>query len=57
MPNMEVWKTPTFDFLEGVAQKIEQKHGRLSVTNATKTDYDQNKEKILDRIESGPHFR
>merc|ERR1712012_633750 len=57
VPNMDVWKTPTFDFLEGVAQKIEQKHGRLSVTNATKTDYDQNKEKILDRIESGPHFR
>ena len=57
VPNMDIWKTPTFDFLESVAMRIEQKHGRLSVTNATKMDYDKNKEKILKKIEDGPHFK
>ena len=58
VPNMDVWKKPTFDFLEGVAMRIEQKHGRLSVTNATKIDYDQRKEEIFQNIERhGPHFK
>merc|ERR1719150_572488 len=54
---MDVWKKPTFDFLEGVAMRIEQKHGRLSVTNATKIDFDQRKKEIIHDIEAGPHFK
>jgi len=57
VPNMDIWERPTFDFLESVAMRIEEKHGRLSVTVVTKNDYDQNKEFILKRIEDGPHFR
>lgn len=57
VPNRDVWERPTFDFLESVAMRIEEKHGRLSVTNITKSDYDQNKEFILARIEDGQHFR
>ena len=57
VPNMDIWERPTFDFLESVAMRIEEKHGRLSVTVVTKADYDQNKEFILKRIEDGPHFR
>jgi hypothetical protein len=37
--------------------RIEEKHGRLSVTVVTKADYDKNKEFLLSRIEEGPHFR
>lgn len=54
---MDVWKKPTFDFLESVAMRIEQKHGRLSVTNATKIDFDQRKKEIIHDIEAGPHFK
>lgn len=57
VPNMDVWERATFDFLESVAMRIEEKHGRLSVTVVTKADYDQNKQFILNRIEEGPHFR
>lgn len=57
VPNMDVWKKPTFDFLEGVAMRIEQKHGRLSVTNATKIDFDQRKKEFIHNIEAGPHFK
>ena len=57
VPNMDLWERATYDFLESVAMRIEEKHGRLSVTNITKADYDSNKEFILNRIEDGPHFR
>ena len=57
VPNMDLWERPTYDFLESVAMRIEEKHGRLSVTNITKSDYDSNKEFIFNRIEDGPHFR
>merc|ERR1712008_152563 len=57
VPNMDIWERPTFDFLESVAMRIEEKHGRLSVTVVTKADYDKNKEFLLSRIEDGPHFR
>jgi hypothetical protein len=57
VPNMRVWERPTFDFLESVTMRIEEKHGRLSVTDVTKADYDRKKEIILNKIESGPHFR
>lgn len=54
---MDIWERPTFDFLESVSMRIEEKHGRLSVTVVTKSDYDQNKEFILNRIDEGPHFK
>lgn len=54
---MDIWERPTFDFLESVAMRIEEKHGRLSVTVVTKADYDKNKEFFLSRVEDGPHFR
>jgi len=57
VPNMDLWERATYDFLESVAMRVEEKHGRLSVTNITKADYDSNKEFILNRIEDGPHFR
>ena len=54
---MDVWERPTFDFLESVAMRIEEKHGRLTVTVITKADYEKNKEFILSRIVDGAHFR
>jgi len=57
VPNMDIWERATYDFLESVAMRIEEKHGRLSVTVITKSDYDQNNEFIFNRIEDGPHFR
>jgi hypothetical protein len=54
-PNIEKWEQLTFDFLESVSRKIEEKHGRLSVTVVTKADYD--KQLFASRIEDGPHFR
>ena len=57
VPNMDIWERPTFDFLESVAMRIEEKHGRLSVNVVTKADYDKNKERILNRVEDGPHFK
>ena len=56
-PNLEKWEQLTFDFLESVARKIEEKHGRLSVTVVTKADYDIQKQLFASRIEDGPHFR
>ena len=56
-PNIENWQQLTFDFLESVARRIEEKHGRLSVTVVTKADYDKNKQLFVSTIEDGPHFR
>ena len=57
VPNIDIWERATFDFLESVAERIEEKHGRLSVTVVTKSDYVMNKESILTKIEDGPHFK
>ena len=50
VPNMDVWERPTFDFLESVTMRIEEKHGRLPVTSTSKSDYEANKEFILNKI-------
>jgi hypothetical protein len=54
---MSFWERPTFDFLESVTMRIEEKHGRLSVTAVTKAEYAENKEIIFNKIEAGAHFR
>ena len=57
-PNMEIWEQLTFDFLETVARRIEEKHGRLPVTVVTKADYDKNSlEFFVSRIDDGAHFK
>ncbi len=54
---MDLWERPTYDFLESVTMRIEEKHGRLAVTVVTADDFQRNKNEIIRKIEDGPHFR
>ena len=56
--NVHEWEAATFDFLESVALRIETKNGRLVPTVvASEHDFNRDAEKIVEKIEAGPHFR
>ena len=58
VPNTYKWHNETFDFLESVVMRIENKNGRLQPqVVASDSVYKTNRENIRNRIEKGLHFR
>ena len=56
--NAERWSKETVNFLEGVAMRIENKHGRLKPqVVATEVQYQKSRSDIRRKIDHGPHFR
>jgi hypothetical protein len=56
--NLKVWETPTFDFLESVAMRIETRNGRLEPTILKSIElYKEDQEHVLTTIDNGQHFR
>ena len=56
--NAERWSKETVNFLEGVAMRIENKHGRLKPqVVATEVQYQKSRAEIRHKIDHGPHFR
>jgi hypothetical protein len=57
VPNIRVWASETFDFLEGVILRIENRKGRLCPTIVGSEDvYDRDAEEIVRIIDNGPHI-
>ena len=56
--NAERWSKETMNFLEGVAMRIENKHGRLKPqVVATEVQYQKSRAEIRRKMDHGPHFR
>ena len=58
VPNTDVWKSDTFEFLESVAQRIENLHGRLSpIVVPSLVRFRAGKAEYTAQVEAAKHFR
>jgi hypothetical protein len=58
VPNQSVWQRPTYDFLESVAMRIEEKSGRMVPKVVSgEENFKNNYEKIKAEIENGEHCK
>ena len=58
IPNMKIWEIQTFDFIESIARRIEEKYGRLKpYVIKGEGKFNETRMSILKDIEAGQHFR
>ena len=58
VPNLQIWRSATFDFLESVAQRIENRHGRMRpMVIPSQERFEAGRAELVAMVEEAEHFR